>query len=355
MSKPPVEVPQGAIRFNTDSHRLEFYAQDQWWEMSADTPYLGGNGNASTDPTGNSVDQTLGTRGCIFSGSSIPGSSGATNIDYINISSKGNAVSFGSLSYGNAYRGGCSSSTRGIVWNGQNDQTVDYFTFSSTGSGASFAEAPNDNMGGATFSNEVKGFRAGGSDAGTHTNQILAMTIATNVNTFFDFGDMTPTGAGTYMNGCASPTRGMIFGGATPSTPSAIDNIQYVNMGSNGNSHDFGDLIRARKYATCFSNSTRAITATGSDGSGTNRSEMEYVTMSTKGNATDFGDAIYNSSTGMSGSCSSSTRGILAGAYSISAHIEYVTIPTEGNGLDFGDLTYHGYYCGGASNGHGGL
>ncbi len=32
--KPPVEVPQGAIRLNTDSQKLEFFAQDQWWEMA---------------------------------------------------------------------------------------------------------------------------------------------------------------------------------------------------------------------------------------------------------------------------------------------------------------------------------
>ena len=36
--KPPVEVPQGAIRLNTDSQKLEFYAQDQWWEMATDVP-----------------------------------------------------------------------------------------------------------------------------------------------------------------------------------------------------------------------------------------------------------------------------------------------------------------------------
>ena len=39
--KPPVEVPQGAIRLNTDSQKLEFYAQDQWWEMATDVPNLG--------------------------------------------------------------------------------------------------------------------------------------------------------------------------------------------------------------------------------------------------------------------------------------------------------------------------
>ena len=35
MSLPPSgEIPQGAIRFNTDSQKLEFYAQGEWWVMS---------------------------------------------------------------------------------------------------------------------------------------------------------------------------------------------------------------------------------------------------------------------------------------------------------------------------------
>ena len=41
MSLPPSEIPQGAIRFNTDSQKLEFYAQGEWWEMVIDTPALG--------------------------------------------------------------------------------------------------------------------------------------------------------------------------------------------------------------------------------------------------------------------------------------------------------------------------
>ena len=41
MSLPPSEIPQGAIRFNTDTHKLEFYAQGEWWIMSTDTPNLG--------------------------------------------------------------------------------------------------------------------------------------------------------------------------------------------------------------------------------------------------------------------------------------------------------------------------
>ena len=35
-NQPPIGVPQGAIRLNTDSQKLEFYAQDRWFEMATD-------------------------------------------------------------------------------------------------------------------------------------------------------------------------------------------------------------------------------------------------------------------------------------------------------------------------------
>ena len=74
MSLPPVEVPQGAIRFNTDSQKLEFYAQDQWWEMVIDTPALG-----------TSSDTGAGARGVFAGGYDAP--LRKTEIDYININS----------------------------------------------------------------------------------------------------------------------------------------------------------------------------------------------------------------------------------------------------------------------------
>ena len=41
-NKPPIEVPQGAIRLNTDSQKLEFFAQDRWYEFATNTPTLDG-------------------------------------------------------------------------------------------------------------------------------------------------------------------------------------------------------------------------------------------------------------------------------------------------------------------------
>ena len=40
-NQPPIEVPQGAIRLNTDAQKLEFFAQERWYEFATDTPALG--------------------------------------------------------------------------------------------------------------------------------------------------------------------------------------------------------------------------------------------------------------------------------------------------------------------------
>jgi len=327
-------VPLGAIRFNSDSQKLEYWMGSAWMQIHTFSPNLDG-----------------GERGIIGSGYSIPGGSGANNIDFVTIPTQGNATDFGDLTYGNAYRGGLASNTRGIFINGQNDQTTDFITIPSTGNATSFGEITNDNFGGATFSNRIKGFRAGGADGPTHTNEIIAMTIATT-SSFFDFGDMSITG--TYMNGCGNPTRGIIMGGASPSPVGDINTIQFVSMGSNGNAQDFGDLSHTRKYISCLSNSVRAVAAGG--GGGTTQNElMEFIQIATTGNATDFGDCSDTNGTNSSGNCASPTRGVFAGFYPAPAQIEYIAFATQGDSVDFGDLNYHGYYNGSCSNGHGGL
>ena len=332
MSLPPLEIPLGAIRFNSDSQKLEYWNGSAWMQIQTFTPNLDG-----------------GTRGIIGSGYSIPGGSGANNIDFVTIPTAGNATDFGDLQYGNAYRGALASNTRGIFVNGQNDQTTDFITFSSTGNSDSFGEITNDNMGGATFSNQIKGFRGGGSDAGSHTEQIIAMTIATT-GSFFDFGDLVENS--TYMNGCGNPVRAIIMGGANPSAD--INTIQYLSMGSEGDAVDFGDLTKTRKYISCLSNSTRAIAAGGGGGEDRN-TMMEFVTIASTGNAMEFGDCSDTNGTNGSGNSSSPTRGIFAGFYPSPGKIEYISFQTLGDSVDFGDLNYHGYYGGACSNGHGGL
>ena len=60
-NQPPIEVPQGAIRLNTDSQKLEFFAQDRWYEFATDSPTLDGGarglfGGGSTPSNSDVID-----------------------------------------------------------------------------------------------------------------------------------------------------------------------------------------------------------------------------------------------------------------------------------------------------------
>ena len=112
---PPLNITPGAIRFNTDSMKLEYFrigmeggstssyagigtvAAGEWVQITTDTPDV----------------QTGGTRG-VFSG----GNPATDVMDYINIATTGNAISFGTLAEAKLSCGATSDRTRGVVIGG---------------------------------------------------------------------------------------------------------------------------------------------------------------------------------------------------------------------------------------------
>ena len=77
------EIPAGAMRFNSDSQKLEYWNGSAWFQVHTATPDLASAG-----------DRETGVRGIVAGGS--PTTHG-DNIDYINISSTGDALEFGDL------------------------------------------------------------------------------------------------------------------------------------------------------------------------------------------------------------------------------------------------------------------
>ena len=124
-----------------------------------------------------------------------------------------------------------------------------------------------------------------------------------------------------------------LFGGGQPGPSSKIDSIEIM---SQGNGVDFGNLINANANKMAFANSIRGIFVGGSS-SGT---DMDYVTIASRGNGIDFGNLTQDRAYG--GGASSSTRGLAIGGWAGSNPpsnvIDYVEIMTIGNALDFGDL-----------------
>ena len=176
-----------------------------------------------------------------------------------------------------------------------------------------------------------RGFFIGGSHpntpTGTNDNQFI--NIATQGNAV-NFGNLAQ--GGTRMGGgCSSSTRGILGGGYKPAaSPTAVvDIIEYFTMASSGNTIDFGNLSDARGEVDACSSSTRGMWAGGEDVPFADMNIIDYIEIATLGNALDFGDL---SVTVRDGTCvSSPTRGFLMGGNDAD-----LSSPSISDSIDFG-------------------
>ena len=344
----PSDCPPGSIRFNTDSAHLEYFSGLQWLEFEAFNNEVGISTNAAGTSGG------LGHRGVFFGGGYGGSPAVAYNtIDYITISTLGNALDFGDLTQVISTTGATASSTRGLryggfISGGTSSTIIDYVTISSTGDAQDFGDTyPNGVQTATGLSNQTRALFGGGWSPSR--NAISYVTISTTGDAIF-FGDLTLSRANSAS--FSSSTRGVWASGAlaAPNT-SASNVIDYVTISSLGNAVDFGDTITT-SYASGCSNSTRGIISWCASGS----NSIEFITIASLGNAQDFGDQTV-ANRFLSGACSSSTRGIFGGGDGPATGniIEFVTISTTGNAQDFGDLTQSRFRVSACSNGHGGL
>ena len=343
--RPSDHVEGGSIRFNTDTKNLEYYRGKTigWSQFELIDPDLGGGTGSNTG---------LGTR-ALFGGGHSPGY--VDTIDFVTISTLGNAQDFGEFTgTDRGFGGGASSRTRALFMGGytgsaQND--IDFNIFASLGNSTDFGNlvASNSRPKGMA-ANQIRAMFAGG-DQQPGTRAVATIdyiTIAQEGNAQ-DFGDLTAACRSGTSSTMGSSTRGIFAGGNT--NPTFVATIDFVTVATTGNASDFGDLTVATTQAGAFSNSTRGVLGGGQSPSNTNK--IEFITIASEGNATDFGDRTVSLEqvTG----ASSPTRGIFAGGNPYSDVIDFVEILTTGNATDFGDLTDGRRGISGSSNGHGGL
>ena len=189
-----------------------------------------------------------------------------------------------------------------------------------------------------------RGIISGGSD-GSLLKTIQYLEIQSQGNAI-DFGDLTT--ARSLTASFASSTRGVIAGGANPDS---INKIEFITIATTSNATDFGDLTDEKRYHAGLSNQVRGLTAGGAGYPSPARTNIiDFVTIANKGNAQDFGDLtlIRFDFTGTS----SPTRGLFIGGANPGVTprtnlVDFVTIATAGNAQDFGDLPYLG--AGGAA------
>tara|TARA_B100000902_G_scaffold254129_1_gene240609 strand:- start:31 stop:1095 length:1065 start_codon:yes stop_codon:yes gene_type:complete len=349
-------VTPGAIRFNTDSMKLEYYrggpvgfgtrATGEWVQLTTDSPDL----------------MTGGTRGLRIAGFTAPNGSGGNegDIDYFNIATTGNAVKWGDASgEANQYGGfSCSDKTRGVFGSGNSASAhsaqvhVKFVTIASEGTVNDFGDtsvATHVGAGKGVAGNSTRGIIAGGAG-----NIIQHITIQT-AGVFSDFGDLTIS-QGNEKNHApmCNSVRCLQAGGF--SNPVSTDAISYITTATLGNTAHFGDLTDTRWHVAGCSNSIKGIIWGGmtasSGATGTN--VIQGIELSSLGDAYDWGDMSH--STRSRGAAASPTRAVAFGGADPGINImDYTQFSTKGDSIDFGNLTQITEAPQSASNGHGGL
>ena len=163
------------------------------------------------------------------------------------------------------------------------------------------------------------------------TNRIEYVTIQSS-GTGIDFGDLNNAGRRLNSTACASSTRGLQAGGATPTQYKQID---YVEINTLGDALDFGDLINNVGYAAACSSPTRAVWLGGSP----NSYFAQAVNIASKGDSVEFG---YEEEIWGLMSSGNSVRGVWSGGLGPSYNNEdilYLNMASQGRTVQFGNLT----------------
>ena len=339
INQPPLQpTPVGAIRFNTDSSKMEYYDGNQWVNVTSTSPEV----------------QTGGTRGVTAGINEHP--QWQEHMSFFNISSTGNGTDFGDMSADVFGCGATASSTRGLAIGGyggspqnNNNNQIEFVTIASQGNSQDFGDMTVGRGHSSVSGNQTRAVAVCGAKSPGTSNVIDYVTIATTGNAV-DFGDHYEEDSNSSDGGCGSPTRGICH----LRTPDNNGHFYYYNIATTGNTAEFSDYINSGNNTLAGgSNAVRGLFQ-----GGYNTNAISAVTISTLGSAFDFGDQTTTRYT--AGAAASGTRYVTIGgatvpSYTMHNTMEYVEIATRGNTLDFGDLNVSGYYITGMSNGHGGL
>jgi len=342
---------EGCIRYNIELGTMEFFNGNEWRQF-----------NYTVD-----VQNSAG-RG--ITAGSYPGE--VEHIEFINISTKGNSLSFGDMTEHQGLFDAASSSTRMVTSGGYNSSfgggavmDIQYVTIASAGNTIDFGDQTQGTYGTGASSSSTRALIMGGNrmptsspfdDGNDGNNTICTIEIAT-IGNAIDFGDLSERRA--YPGACGDSVRMVIFGGYSNSvgSPFGLKNSDTVKYASHGNAIDFGEASHGGSNKA-GSNSTRGIWAGTSGGSNTYTNIIYSVSIQSLGDSVDFGDRTYDY---IGSAMASQTRLVMAGGKAkASPHattniIDFVEFASSGNAQDFGDIGFNQADGAGTSDCHGGL
>ncbi len=281
-------------------------------------------------PYGTGTGQWYGTRGVWGGGYISP--TNYNTMDYITISSAGNASDFGDMTLARSAYGACSNGSRGVYGGGKGyssnaaQNVIDYITTSSTGNATDFGDLTGNTRYPIGLCDGNTAVWCGGDSGSAQKYQYVYIATTANAQSVGQLETSRESGAGWN-----NATRGVLGGNVV-----GLDYFTFANR--DGTSTDFGDLTYAQNYYNATGSTTRALFGGGTPGSpAARRYHCEYITIASTGNATDFGDLGTDYSWYEGGGVSNNTRAVFYSGNSPVSH--YFTIDTTGNSTNFGSLS----------------
>ena len=228
--QPPIQpTPVGALRFNTDSAKLEYFDGNQYVNITTDSP----------------VQHTGGTRGVTAGINEAP--QWQEHMDFFNISTTGNSTDFGDLSADIFAVGTTASSSRGVVFGGYggsphsaNSDEIQFVTIASQGNATDFGNLTVGRQTPCVSGSQTRAVAAGGGTPSGNVNTIDFVTIASTGNAV-DFGDCTAANNNSSDGGCGNATRGLFH----TRTPNNNGGFFYYNIATKGNAAEFSDYVNS--------------------------------------------------------------------------------------------------------------
>lgn len=275
-----------------------------------------------------------------------------TTLNFINISSSSNAVTFGDLLIERYEHSSTSNGTngRGVFSGGVTDNgsllidSIEYLTINVPGDGQVFGELSATEYRGEAVSNGTTNrgvFALGAIGAGSIFSNIIDYITISTTGSATDYADMRQESIDFAGTSNGSNDRAIFADGSEPllAYPLGID---YKTISTGATTVLFGFLLEERTSdPAAVSNTTdeRGVFTGGSSF----RNLIDFITISTTGNAGLFG-YLNDGGKRRHGAASNGTNdgavfaGGVNGVSASTDSIDHITITSTGNATDFGDL-----------------
>jgi len=174
----------------------------------------------------------------------------------------------------------------------------------------------------------------GGNYSSSNVTSIVHSIELGTLGNSIDFGNLDQ--AISQSGGGGNSIRAMTFGGSSPG--GNVDYIQYGTIASAGNFADFGNLSSQRQTVAAVSTSTRAVATAGATSGDTVQNILEFVEIATTGDYKDFGDLITKRRA--SGALGSPVRGVVVAGCTptIFGNIEFFCPQSKGSAANWGEM-----------------